>query len=71
MEGTEYTDLEAVAEQPFSDIPDGFGQPLNDMTDRQILMEIAYQLRSVAEMIAQFQNMGPTDLMKMFMGGKR
>jgi hypothetical protein len=52
--------------------PENFGHPLVDMTDREILKEIAYQLRTISAVIADFQKMGPGDMVKAFlMGGKR
>lgn len=53
--------------------PNGFGQPVDLMTDRQLLEEIVYQQRSMATLIGEFQayvaNMKPGDILKMFLGG--
>lgn len=42
--------------------------PLSDMTDRELLMEIAANLRLVGDVMRQFQNMGPGGMMRMFLG---
>lgn len=50
--------------------PDGFGKPFDEMTERQILEEIAYQLRSFGAAMKDFQDMGPAGILKMLMPGK-
>lgn len=51
--------------------PDGAGKPVVDMTDRQLLEELVWQLRSVGKMLDEFKHMGPADIMKLFMPSKR
>lgn len=41
---------------------------LADMTDRELLIEIAANLRLVGDAMRQFQNMGPGGMMRMLLG---
>jgi len=62
----EWTDEQAMYARP-----DGAGKPLADMTDRQLMEEMVWQLRSVGKMLEEFKHMGPGDIMKLFMPGKK
>jgi hypothetical protein len=41
---------------------------LADMTDRELLVEIAANLRLVGDVMRQLQGMGPGGMMRMFLG---
>lgn len=58
-------------ERNYSLPPEKFGHPLHTMTDSEKLDELVYQVRSIAEAIATFQTMGPADILKSFLGGKK
>lgn len=54
--------------------PEGFdpmGRPVSEMSNRDLLMEMVYQLRSIGLVIQRFQTMKPTDMMKAMMGGNK
>jgi hypothetical protein len=52
------TDVEPVTELP----------PLHSLTDRELLIEIAANLRLVGDVMRQLQGMGPGGMMRMFLG---
>lgn len=79
MTSTNNVQPDEACEDAQAAIPPGLATPLDfdltrpvgDMSDRDLLMEIAYQLRSFGAALADFQQMGPGGIMKMLMGGKK
>lgn len=61
-------DVQQIGKVELSETELAVPQSVHDMTDRELLMEIAVTLRLVGDFINQFQNMGPGDMMKMLLG---
>ena len=55
---------------PFTTPPVGYGNPIADMTERQLLEEIVFQQRSIMAALVEFKNMKPAEMVKNLFGRK-
>lgn len=73
LDPTDMSDERNTSYPILADSMDAFvfdpSRPPETMTDRELLMELVIQHRSIGAMLAEFQKVGPAGMMKMILTG--